>query len=78
VTDGHGNLYSTTGDGGDNPNCQAGCGAVFRLTKSASGGWYESGMYSMQGGADGLRPLSGNVVVSGGAVYGMTRLRAEI
>ena len=73
VMDKHGNLYSTTGDGGDSPNCQAGCGTVFRLTKVPGGGWYESGVYSMQGGADGLRPLSGNVVVSSsGEVYGMT------
>ena len=73
VMDQRGNLYGTTSDGGKSLNCEDGCGVVFRLTQWADGGsWYESGMYSMEGGVDGLGPLSGNVVVSGGAVYGMT------
>jgi uncharacterized repeat protein (TIGR03803 family) len=73
VMDEHGNLYGTTSAGGTSSNCQAGCGTVFRLSKATgSGGWYESGLYSLQGGADGWGPLAGNVVVNSTGVYGMT------
>ena len=73
VMDERGNLYGTTSSGGASPNCQAGCGTVFRLSKATGGGgWYESGLYSLQGGADGWGPLSGSVVVNSTGVYGMT------
>ena len=72
VMDQHENLYGTTSAGGTSSNCQAGCGAVFRLSKATGGGWYESGLYSLQGGADGWGPLAGTVVVNRTGVYGMT------
>jgi len=70
--DQHGNLYGTTSAGGTGSNCQAGCGAVFRLSKATGGGWYESGLYSLQGGLDGWGPVSGSLVVNSTGVYGMT------
>jgi len=72
VVDQRGNLYGTTSRGGESPNCEAGCGTVFRLSKAIGGGWYESGIYSLQGGPDGWGPLAGNVVVNNTGVYGMT------
>ena len=73
VMDQRGNLYGTTSRGGESLNCEDGCGTVFRLSKATGGGgWYESGLYSLQGGADGWGPLAGNVVVNSTGVYGMT------
>lgn len=71
--DARGDLFGTTSDGGNSQNCEDGCGVVFRLSKATGGGgWYESGVYSLQGGADGFTPYSGNVVVNSSGVYGMT------
>ena len=71
--DQRGNLYGTTSRGGDSSNCEDGCGTVFRLSKTTGGGgWYESGLYSLEGGPDGWGPLSGNLVLNSTGVYGMT------
>lgn len=78
VMDQHGNLYGTTSAGGTGSNCQAGCGTVFRLSQTTGGGWYESGLYSMQGGTQGLDPLSGNLVVREGQIYGMTPVGGDM
>jgi len=78
VMDGTGNLYGTTSSGGTSPNCQAGCGTVFRLTKATSGAWYQSGLYSMQGGTQGDEPLSGNLLVRDGGIYGMTPVGGDL
>lgn len=72
VMDERGNLLGTTSSGGTSLNCQAGCGTVFRLTKAVGGGWYESALNSMEGGTLGLGPLSGNILIRNGQVYGMT------
>jgi len=72
VMDPRGNLYGTTSRGGESLNCEAGCGTVFRLSKATGGGWYESGLYSLQGGLDGWGPVSGSLVVNSTGVYGMT------
>jgi uncharacterized repeat protein (TIGR03803 family) len=72
VMDQHGNLYGTTSAGGTSSNCQAGCGTVFRLTKAVGSGWYESALYSMEGGAQGIGPVSGNVLLRDGKIYGTT------
>jgi hypothetical protein len=72
VMDPHGNLYGATSAGGSSTNCLGGCGTVFRLTQSG-GSWFESGLYSMTGGADGWGQFTGGVTLDGdGAVYGMT------
>jgi uncharacterized repeat protein (TIGR03803 family) len=73
VMDSKGDLYGTTSDGGSSQNCEDGCGVVFRLSKATGGGgWYESGVYSLEGRANGWGPLSGSVVVNSTGVYGMT------
>jgi uncharacterized repeat protein (TIGR03803 family) len=37
VSDQQGNLYGTTFTGGESPNCNGGCGTVFKLTRPAAG-----------------------------------------
>jgi len=78
VMDEHENLYGTTSAGGTGSNCQAGCGTVFRLSKATGGGWYESGLYSLQGGTQGDGPLSGSLVVRDGQIYGMTPVGGDM
>ncbi len=56
VFDASGNLYGTT-QGGGNPECNGGCGVIFKLSPTASG-WTESVIYSFTGLADGSRPAS--------------------
>jgi uncharacterized repeat protein (TIGR03803 family) len=59
-----GNLYGTTGNGG-----QYGRGAVFKLTPG-SGGWTETVLHSFVGGTDQGEPYAGVVLDSSGNVYG--------
>jgi uncharacterized repeat protein (TIGR03803 family) len=61
-----GNIYGTTGGGGD-----VGSGVVYQLTRS-SGGWQESVLHSFDGMGDGLQPQSGVVFDSQGNLYGTT------
>ena len=61
-----GNIYGTTGGGGNN-----GSGVVYQLTHS-SGGWQESVLHSFDGMGDGLEPQSGVVFDSQGNLYGTT------
>ena len=66
VFDHSGNIYGTTGGGGD-----LGSGVVYQLTHS-SGGWQESVLHSFDGMGDGLEPLSGVVFDSQANLYGTT------
>ena len=54
-----GNMYGTTGAGGDH-NCQAGygCGVVFELSPPSKKGdaWIYATLYAFQGGDDGIIP----------------------
>jgi uncharacterized repeat protein (TIGR03803 family) len=59
-----GNLYGTTGNGG-----QYGRGEVFKLSRD-SGGWTEIVLHSFEGGTDQGEPYSGVVLDSSGNVYG--------
>jgi uncharacterized repeat protein (TIGR03803 family) len=65
VADKSGNLYGTTHLGG-----QTGNGAVFKLTRSASG-YAESILYSFLGAPDGGVPYAG-LIDKAGALYGTT------
>jgi uncharacterized repeat protein (TIGR03803 family) len=70
VTDGKGNFYGTTGEGGDT-NCEApyGCGEVFKVTKTGA----QSVLYAFPGGEDGQYPDGAPLVVdSAGNIYGTT------
>jgi uncharacterized repeat protein (TIGR03803 family) len=72
--DAGGNLYGTTGIGGD-PSCAGGngdgCGTVFQLAAPTSRGgpWTETILHRFAGGADGVGP-GGLTLGGGGFLYG--------
>ena len=66
VFDQLGNIYGTTGGGGD-----VGSGVVYELAHT-SGGWQESVLHSFDGMGDGLEPQSGVVFDSQANLYGTT------
>jgi uncharacterized repeat protein (TIGR03803 family) len=76
IFDKSGNLYGTTGAGGDvqggETQCYAGCGTVFELSPNGSGGWTETVLYSFQGGNDGDVPTTGLILDESGNLYGTT------
>jgi uncharacterized repeat protein (TIGR03803 family) len=68
-----GNMYGTSGYGGNNSArlCRGnGCGVVFKLS-NAAGNWSESVLHIFASGNDGANPLS-PVYVRNGIVYGTT------
>ena len=70
--DAAGNLYGTTLLGG---NCGTDCGAVFRLTPDADGGWTETVIHdfnTFQDSGDGANPYAGIVIDPAGNLYGTT------
>lgn len=73
-----GALYGSTESGGISSACSAdfrsGCGTVFQLSPAAGGAWTEATLYQFTGqNGDGSIPR-GNLVVSGGVIYGTTLL----
>ncbi len=66
IFDASGNLYGTTGSGG-----QTGNGTVFELSP-AGGGWAESLLYSFGSHHDGVTPEAGLTFDSAGSLYGTT------
>jgi uncharacterized repeat protein (TIGR03803 family) len=75
--DRHGNLFSTTSDGGtgDPKQCAGfnGCGTVFELLPSQSGGWSESVIHNFTGKeADGSFPDQAVIFDPKGNMYGTT------
>jgi uncharacterized repeat protein (TIGR03803 family) len=68
--DSRGNLYGTTGDGGNygGPCGSAGCGTVFEV--DAAG--HEKVLYAFTGNPDGANPQAGVVLDSQGNIYGTT------
>lgn len=72
VFDNAGNLYGTTGYGG-NPGCNSGsgCGTIFELSPSG-GGWTETILYTFQGGNDGFIADGGLIFDTSGNLYGGT------
>jgi uncharacterized repeat protein (TIGR03803 family) len=69
--DSTGNLYGTTSVGGSNAECQAGCGVVYKLSRSGSG-WTEQVVYRFGGGIDGSDPYGTLLVDAAGNIYGTT------
>ena len=70
TSDNAGNLYGTTGFGG-NTGCNAlGCGTVFELTPGQNGTWSEQILYVFQDGADGAEPGSEVIFDATGNLYG--------
>lgn len=74
IFDSAGNLYGTTGGGGETGvvPCGYGCGTVFEFSPAGGGGWTESVLYSFTGGSDGAYPVAGLVFDSAGNLYGTT------
>jgi uncharacterized repeat protein (TIGR03803 family) len=71
--DAAGNLYGTTASGGTSRLCGAGCGGVFKLTRSGAQ-WNESVLYNFIDGLDGGQPLANLIWDSAGNLYGTTAL----
>jgi uncharacterized repeat protein (TIGR03803 family) len=69
ILDAFGNLYGTTGSGGD-CNQQYGCGTVFELSPK-SGGWKETVLHNFNG-MDGAYPEAGLIFDAGGNLYSTT------
>jgi uncharacterized repeat protein (TIGR03803 family) len=69
ITDGNGNLYGTTFNGGTNGN-----GTVFKLTPNSAGGYNESVLYRFgaNGATDGANPYAGLITDTNGNFYGTT------
>lgn len=82
IADNAGNFYGTTTYGGsgictDSAGIVIGCGTVFKLSRSQSGKWTETVLYSFQGVPiigpyDSGYPLAGVVVDAKGNLYGTT------
>ena len=70
--DREGNLYGTAVTGGSG-SCEGGCGVVYKLTKTNSGGtWAQTVIHAFTGGDDGSGPGARVTVDRSGNVYGMT------
>jgi uncharacterized repeat protein (TIGR03803 family) len=68
--DGH--IYGVTYEGGSGTGCGTyGCGTVFELSPSSSGGWEGQVIYSFPG-TDGIYPSGGVVFDAAGNLYGVT------
>jgi len=78
ILDSLGNLYGTTSLGG-NYSCNSvyGCGVVFELTPSSSGGWDENALLVFSGGNEGLSPYADLVMNPQGHLYGTTEYAGE-
>jgi uncharacterized repeat protein (TIGR03803 family) len=78
ISDSSGNLYGTTGEGGNSVHCTlgSGCGTVFMLAAPAGviTTWTHNVLYSFQGtsASDGSAPQGSLVFDSKGALYGTT------
>jgi len=73
IFDKFGNLYGTTGEGGDTKCGQGfGCGTFFELSPVSGGGWTETVFYAFTAGADGGAPSSGLTMDPVGTFYGVT------
>ncbi len=66
ILDDAGNVYGTA-DGGN-----SGYGVVFKLAPAHSGGWKETVLYNIAGGAEGAEPTAGVVMDNAGNLYGTT------
>jgi uncharacterized repeat protein (TIGR03803 family) len=75
VADSAGNFYGVTSeDYGETGNCAGlGCGNVFKLYQTSSGGWASTNLHTFRGGTkDGSSPQAGLVFDSAGNLYGTT------
>ena len=66
IQDASGNLYGTTTDGGNDGDCESGCGVVFKLTPRGK----FTTLYNFTNGSDGAYPTAGVVMDAAGNLYG--------
>jgi uncharacterized repeat protein (TIGR03803 family) len=67
-----GNLYGSTGGGGDLSGCFAGCGVVFKLAPNSNGGWKETVLHTFFD-HPGANPGLGSLIFdANGNLYGET------
>jgi uncharacterized repeat protein (TIGR03803 family) len=73
--DSKGNLYGTTGDGGDGPCYTTGCGTAFELSPPAThgGAWKYRTIHSFGNNSDGAGPTAPLIVTTDGVLYGATQ-----
>lgn len=69
ISDSAGNLYGTSGIGGN--DCPPVCGTVFELSPTATG-WNFRAIYRFKGGSDGQNPQGGLLLDAAGNLYGTT------
>lgn len=76
AADSFGNLYGTTGQGGDFANnCEGeGCGVAFELSPMPSGEWKERALHTFTDGADGGFPIGALVFDAAGNLYGAAEM----
>lgn len=75
IFDGAGHLYGTTVFGGNlSGGCyaQGGCGVVFGLARTSSGGWKQYILHTFSGQLDGSVPEAGLTLDTAGNLYGST------
>ncbi len=80
IFDSAGNLYGMTETGGNNHSrfCGGGCGGIFELSPTSSGGWNETVLYAFRGGTDGETPMGGLVFDGTGNLYGTTSMGGSV
>jgi hypothetical protein len=74
ISDGQGNFYGTTLNGGSYLCNGHGCGTVFELQPptTSGGSWKESVIYSFVGGSDGVNPQAALTRGANGYLFGTT------
>ncbi len=72
--DPNGNMYGTTELGGDVQDCGSnGCGTVYELSPTISGGWTEQVLHRFNGSStEGAVPVGGIILDQGNDLYGFT------
>jgi len=74
VWDAAGNLYGTTYLGGDEQDCGAGCGVVFKLDTNSN----ETVLYTFSSFAGGRQPSAGVILDNAGGLYGTTAFGGDL
>jgi len=77
--DPNGNMYGTTEFGGDVQDCSDGCGTVYELSPTISGGWTEQILHRFDGSYyEGAVPVGGIILDGVGDLYGFTTLFHQV